>query len=78
VSTGSLARKDTHEIRGDDPGASRKELARRAHLFNLATSLRLFDEMERSISEYDERLLREIEARLAPGHVNRAITRRLH
>jgi transposase len=31
------------------------------HIFNLATSLRLFDEMERSISEYDERLLREIE-----------------
>jgi len=35
---------------------------REEHLFNLATSLRLFDEMERAIAEYDERLLHEVEA----------------
>jgi transposase len=35
---------------------------REEHLFNLATSLRLFDEMERAIAEYDERLRHEVEA----------------
>lgn len=35
---------------------------REEHLFNLATSLRLFDEAERAIAEYDDRLLREVEA----------------
>jgi transposase len=35
---------------------------REEHLFNLAMSLRLFDEMERAIAEYDERLLHEVEA----------------
>jgi len=35
---------------------------REEHIFNLTTSLRLFDEMNRSIAEYDERLLREVEA----------------
>jgi transposase len=35
---------------------------REEHLFNLASSLRLFDEMERAIAQYDERLLHEVEA----------------
>lgn len=49
------------------------------HIFNLSNSLRLFDEVERSISEYDARLLREFEALQAqerqhqtvPVHPNR-------
>lgn len=32
------------------------------HLFNLSMSVRFFDETERAIAEYDERLLREVEA----------------
>jgi transposase len=52
---------------------------REEHLFNLATSLRLFDEMDRSITEYDKRLLQEVEAlqpedrraELVPAHPNR-------
>jgi transposase len=35
---------------------------REEHLFNLSISVRLFDETERVIADYDERLLREIEA----------------
>ena len=35
---------------------------REEHVFNLASALKLFDAMERSIAEYDERLLREVEA----------------
>lgn len=35
---------------------------REEHLFNLSMSLRLFDEIERSIAEYDDRLLQEVEA----------------
>jgi len=40
---------------------------REEHIFNLSISLKLFDEMERAIAEYDERLLREVEA-LQPEH----------
>jgi len=43
------------------------------HVFNLSTSLRLFDEMERSIAEYDERLLREVEALQAEERQNEAV-----
>lgn len=39
---------------------------REEHLFNLAMSLRHYDEIERSIAEYDQRLLREIEALQPP------------
>lgn len=35
---------------------------REEHLFNLSMSLRLFDEIERAIAEYDDRLLQEVEA----------------
>jgi transposase len=35
---------------------------REEHLFNLATSLTLFDEIERLIAQYDERLLHEVQA----------------
>jgi transposase len=35
---------------------------REEHLFNLSMSVRLFDETERTIAEYDERLRREVEA----------------
>jgi transposase len=43
------------------------------HLFNLATSLRLFDEMERAIAEYDALLLREIEALQPEDRQNEAV-----
>jgi len=43
------------------------------HIFNLSTSLRLFDEMERSIAEYDERLLREVEALQAEDRRNETV-----
>lgn len=35
---------------------------REEHIFNLATALNLFDEMERTIAQYDKRLLQEVEA----------------
>lgn len=35
---------------------------REEHLFNLTMSLRLFDDIERAIAAYDERVVREIEA----------------
>jgi len=35
---------------------------REEHLFNLSMSVKLFDEIERAVAEYDRRLLREVEA----------------
>jgi transposase len=43
------------------------------HIFNLSTALRLYDEMERTISEYDKRLLRETEALQAEERQNEPV-----
>jgi transposase len=43
------------------------------HIFNLSTALRLYDEMERVISEYDARLLQETEALQAEERQNEPV-----
>jgi transposase len=43
------------------------------HLFNLSMALRLFDETDRAITDYDQRLIREIEALQPEDRRNEAV-----